>query len=300
MTTASDKLMQMLMSEDRHGSATPGPEVREYDWESPSSFTPAQNRACTELATLASAKIQQSLNKLLRAELDMGQASSRLLYGRGVQRLAAESHYNCLPLIQNAGVVGVLMLPVAMANSLVARFLGASKDTGDHQMSTLEQSLLDDIIKVIANELSAALSSAGGKMQLQVGASSAELPKEIISQECCLMTLSSEMPSLLVAVPCNLLEGCLGAASSGPTISSQELRRRLLAHLDRGLVRGTVWIGQAQLTMRDVLSIEVGDVIPLTTWLKDPVELVCHNQQVALGLITRIQDHYALQITRRS
>ena len=62
-------------------------------------------------------------------------------------------------------------------------------------------------------------------------------------------------------------------------------------------VRVAVEVGAVELTLREVMALEIGGVYPLDRRLDDPVEIMVNGRLVARGEIVSIGDRFGVRLT---
>ena len=300
-----DMLRKLLDAAGERPGEAQGPAVSEFDWQSPCCFTLGQMQRLRELGAAVAKRLGEALAKLLRAETNLEPVQVNLRYGKAAIDAfgACEPYY--VPLTdEGSAACGCLVMPAVAATKFVGKFLGATGDsaTTGRKLSPLEQELLLDIVRAVANELSAELTSAGSK-GVRTGQLGRTAPTGMDLAECCCFAMGSagaDTPLLAVVLQCGFVEGVFAASGLTPQkITPQETVQRLAAHLETAPVVATVSLGNAELSMKDVMALETGDVLLLSTKAGQPVDLLVQGQPVAYGLMVRNLDRYAMQITDR-
>lgn len=296
---------QMLRKLQDAAGERPNPVAGEFDWKSPSCFTLGQMQRLRELGAAVAKRLGDALAKLLRAEISLEPVQINLRYGKAAldSFAAAEPYYVTLT-DEGSADCGCLVMPAVAATRFVGKFLGASGDsaTTGRKLSPLEQELLLDVVRAVANELSAELTSSGAK-GVKTGQLGRAAPTGMELAECCCFvmgTSGTDLPLVALVLQCGFVEGVF--AASGMTtakITQQESAKRLTTHLETAHVMASVWLGNAELSMKDVMALETGDVLLLSTKAGQPVDLMVQGQPLAYGLMVRNLDRYAMQITDR-
>ncbi len=307
MSAASnDDLLQQLREAASAGSPTAQhPAVSEFDWKSPNCFTLSQVRRLRELGQKTAGRLAVALSKLLRAEIATEPVQVNLRYGKAaLESMAAAEPYYVAMTDDAAVACGCLMIPAAAATRLVEKFLGAGGEAPEagRKLSTLEQELLLDVVRAIANEFSAELAASGGR-GVKVGALGRQAPGGMEIAECGLFAMGSaggDLPLLAVVLQCGFLEAVFAASGlSVQRIPPQENARRMAIHLQTAPVMAQVWLGGAELSMKDAMAVEVGDVLLLGTGVGQPVDVLVQGRKLAGGLVVKNDGRYAIQVTGR-
>jgi flagellar motor switch protein FliM len=284
---------------------TPNLVAGEFDWKIPCCFTLGQLQRLRELGAAVSKRLGEALAKLLRAEISLEPVQVNLRYGKAALEAFAAAQPYYVPLTdEGATACGCLVMPAVAATKFVGKFLGATGDsaTPGRALSPLEQELLLDVVRAVANELSAELTSAGAK-GVKTGPLGRTAPPGMELAECCCFVMGSagtDLPLVALVLQCGFVEGVFAASGMATAkITQQESAKRLTTHLGVAQVVASVWLGNAELSMKDVMALETGDVLLLSTKAGQPVDLMVQGQPLAYGLMVRNQDRYAMQITDR-
>ncbi|KPK86758.1 MAG: hypothetical protein AMJ81_00395 [Phycisphaerae bacterium SM23_33] len=282
-------------------------ETAEYDWRVPCRFVPAELKKLGRFVQEVGERISQGLGALLRMPLKLDPAPMKQSYAGDLRSGFSETAGYSVPLALESGqACGLVCLPAATALSWVRRLLGASAAGADQgkQLSEVERGLLWDIAAVVADALSAASRPAGGpgfKHVERLFQAQPDLPGEDVS-EYCQMSFRPETPAdappLCVLVLSEVLAAvCAGQAGKRAERPAEDVRRDLLGHLENVAVVATVRLGSSQVPLRDLLSLEPGDVLVTTRRVDEPVELLVQRKVVLSGFPARSAGKYALKIT---
>ncbi len=102
---------------------------------------------------------------------------------------------------------------------------------------------------------------------------------------------------MALLVSCRFLEtACNWVAAPRP---AEESRKLLAEHLDRALMKVSVWLRSSPFALKEVLAIESGDVLLLPSRPTDPVLVVVQEKPVAAGRLATSGDRYAVAVTGR-
>jgi len=310
MTSRQEPDLDALRSLIQAAAAT-GPPARadvetvDYDWRVPSHFSRQQLAKLDELAaSLAeglSAALGGQLHKPVRFEADPAGQYFRL----GLQEVLGEASDFRALLGADDSPAGVMLLGGKAAAGWVTRLLGGqAKD--DRQLSGLEADLLADIAARLIEAISEALDSAGAKAIgiLRPPSRDPLEPPGADDAEYCTFSFktdpSSQQADVRLAVFCELLDPIAeadapGAADSPQTADSASL---MIEHFARAPVTAYAVVGRAEVTVRELMSLEAGDVILLPKRLDDPVELCVEETAVSSGRAVLAAGRCAVEISR--
>jgi flagellar motor switch protein FliM len=173
----------------------------------------------------------------------------------------------------------------------------------DRQLSAVERGLLSDIVAAVANAVSAASRQAGGPgFRHSEGPPQGEpdLPGEDFSEYCELSVRpsgSADERLLSVVILSDVLAGvCQGPAARKAERRAEDVTRDLLAHVNSATVVATARLGRLELSMRDILSLEPGDVLLMQQRVDEPIDLLVEGAVLLSGFPAKSSGKYALKI----
>lgn len=204
---------------------------------------------------------------------------------------------------------GFVAVGAAVAMDWVTQLLGDAESDGDadRSLSSLEESLLSNLIGAMADGFVAALRphqnlkpadrvSRGPaavtfeptdpvcKIVFQIGKAQAEPSSEIV------FILSA--PVLAPAVGKTI--------ATKATVPQDELARLLMEHVHQMPVSITARLGSMRLSFEEVLDLASGDVLLIDKPLDEPVDLTIHGQVVFRGRPAQSAGQYAVFITENA
>jgi flagellar motor switch protein FliM len=84
-----------------------------------------------------------------------------------------------------------------------------------------------------------------------------------------------------------------------PARTAEEIRGDLLAHAEQSPVAATVCLGTTRATMREIATLEPGDILLLGRTADAPIELSVMGNVVHCGLPVQSEGWYAFQVLER-
>ncbi|HUT02216.1 MAG TPA: FliM/FliN family flagellar motor switch protein [Phycisphaerae bacterium] len=265
-------------------------EVVEYDWQVPSHFSRDQLGKVDQFGAALAEGLSAALGGQLGQELRFqSEPVGQHFHHRLVQTLAGEGDFRVV-LGSDGEAVGMMLLSGEAGAAWVARLLGASP--GDpRELLGLEAELLTHAARTLVGAISQTLQEAGGQSIGLIGPVSTDptdLPGEN-EAEYCLLSLRTDAPEtapeIRLAVLCELLDTIVGEAGRVPSGRQQaaDSRPAMEEHFGRVPITAAVMVGYAELTVRELMNLEVGDVIVLPTRLNDPIQLCVGRNVVSAG-----------------
>jgi flagellar motor switch protein FliM len=282
--------------------------VTDYDWHVPRRFVPAERRKIDALAAKAAQRVATDVGNLLRRQLALEACPVTEQYGAVLWNPAAKPEY-AIQLTDKAGrVCGMLTLPPQAALGWVEQLLGGgpAAETGLKPLSALEAALLLDIAAVLVKAFSVTAQELGGPNFQQVeNVFTEQSPLAgCDTDEFCRFALVTEMGQGRLEIGLAVLSSLLAPVADPDSLKKkprppEELRKELTNHLGKSPVKVTAWLGKSVVTMRDVSALEPGDVLLLSSTLKDPIEILVMGNTVHMGYLAACDGCYAVQIVER-
>lgn len=311
--TANDREQDLVILERlraqarRHGGGAPAPapvEAEDYDWGRPHHFAPAERRRLETFAQAAAERIARAVEELVRVDMPLTAAAPAECYAAATRTDDAKAFH--VPLRDAEGnPAGLLRLPVAMGLRCVAKLLGTDgqADRQPADLSALETALLLDLAAVMTRALSAASIRAGGPAFQHVEQvlppeqalpGSPDLPLAAITLRA---EGDADSGQIVFFVRSELLRTLVGPP--GPkqaAVSPDQIREHLGQHLRQATVTVTASLGAGMVSVRDLMTLEPGDVLVLETQSDEPIAVAVEGQTAWRGRPTTFEGRYAVQV----
>ncbi|MGB2824345.1 MAG: FliM/FliN family flagellar motor switch protein [Phycisphaerae bacterium] len=311
MTPQQDADLDVLRSLIRAAGPTGRPihadvETVEYDWRVPSFFSQDQLAELSGLGASLAGALSVALGGHLRKQIGFQADPVTQHFRRGLEEsLSGEPAFRALVGIAERPA-GTIVLGARAAVGWVASLLGAEAKA-DRELAGLEADLLADIVAALVKAVCEALKEAGGEGAELIGSIAKDnirLPGDDDAEYCTFFfrtDASSEEAEIRIALLCERLGPIVGAAAreqdeSGPRRTADS-RSLMVEHFARSSVTAAAVVGHAQLTVREMMSLEVGDVILLPKRLDDPVELCVEGTAVSCGRAAVCSGRCAVEIS---
>lgn len=304
---SNDKMVLSLLAAAKKQPLPPQPEAVEYDWDVPGSLTPSQLEQLKQFASSLADALSEALSMQLHDEIQLSLDNAGMHYARKLDLGQGEAGNCCIPLVRGSGggECGLVVVPAELASGWVAKALGGDSASSGEQreFSSLESALLLNIVAAVVARLSEKLQAAGApaiKCGLQVS-TDVQLSGAQPEDECCVFGFrmgEGDGPADITFI----LSGDIAASIAGETqasasMSAADILKNLRAAIEQGTVAAKVTLGEAILTMRDVMGLEEGDILLLDTRPGEPVLLSLSGQPAFAGLLATCEGSYALTIT---
>jgi flagellar motor switch protein FliM len=284
-----------------------GIEAADYDWTSPAYLTPKQIDRLKEFVTEAAKEVTNALKEFLRIDLSLTAGEPTHYFSQTLQAEEVEADLFSVALVDDKGtLLGFIALAGQSVNEWMAKLLGGSQIdlTDGTELSPVEQALLIDLFSVVNQSFwKAAPQAFRPKLTLEksITQGKAPLDPEFLGTYCRMDLKLAEgdaKPVASLVLASDLIE----AVATGK--GQAELRQHrpgdkahILGHVDNIMLRAVVSLGTAQATMRDLISLQAGDVLVINKLVDEAVELQIAGETIFLGSAVQSEGRCAIQIT---
>ena len=249
-------------------------------------------------------ELSRTMGALLRSRIDVEPMSVTQQYAARLRQPGDEApEVYFAELVGRGGEhCGLVTVPAEAGAAWVARLLGGSPADDDRELSALETELLSEILRALAQGISAASESADGPALTQrqeVSKGHLVLPAEDSDEYCkFVFRLSAwERQSVVFFVlAAEAVDQILGVRHAPSGRTPEQTRTDLLGHVRCVPVSATLRLGHASVPMRDVMDLEPGDVMLLQQRIDQPAEVVLQGKVVLLADPVTCQGRYGAQI----
>jgi flagellar motor switch protein FliM len=299
-----DLLLRLMRAGAGRRPARQQVQAADYDWKTPHRFTGARREHLDQLAKRLTEKASAKLSAMFGAKLALAAEPVTEHYASELSGSEAQGSAYSVELTGEGGAAkGAIRIPAPTAVAWVGRLLGGSGAAGsDRDLSALEMDLLLDIFARLTEAVCTALADSGGKPVSRGARASKDgrLPGQDCDEYCRILLRpagaqdDSGVSFLLLS---DLLEGMSAGGREEAAPPPAELRQRIIGHLGTSPVLVTAHLGQSQVTMRDILALEAGDVLVLPQTFEDPVSVTVAGKAAFTGLLASCEGRYSLHIT---
>ncbi len=301
---SNQAILQLLADARKKPPAAPEEtDVTDYDWHRPCRFTPAQIEQLQRFTQGAGSEMSAALCAEIHEDVELQPAPSIQCYAEQLSTTEDETkkYYISLTAEGVAGC-GFVMVPAEQANRWVAKVLGGAA-AGETDLSSLESAILTDIVESLVSAFNGPFQAAGGRA-LGCGkgvSSSLELPPNVSAEEYTILpfrtSAEAEQDVVQVALASDIMAPAAGADNeAAPDKSPQQIRKDIIARINQVEVDVEVWLGRAELTMREIMSLEEGDVLLTGTEAGQTIALTVEGATVLFGYPVQCTGRYGLQV----
>jgi flagellar motor switch protein FliM len=305
--TLTDEVIGLLYRRVGAATATNADvgEVLPYDWNAPSSFTPAQMKRLEKLATAAAGKLSEAIEEQLRSKLTVKCTAVAQHYAPSVAEALGEGKFYYVPLKCGVSDGGFLAVKAGMVVSMSEALLGGafSADRDERALSPLEFDLLLDVMRSVTKALCEGMEQPvdtfqhDGKIVEESPAAAAAVETEYFRMAFVVEEWQGA-PLFTAALASTALKSAVTASKEKAATSTDasEHARNIQTHLEEAVIVGDVWVGNASVTIGAAAMLEPGDVLLLGTGPHESVELRVQGKPVLHGVPVECEGFYALYV----
>ncbi len=282
-------------------------DAADYNWTCPHHFTATQHDRLSAFAKQVAERLAEAMAAILRVEISFEAAEVVECYADAVSPDEEKAYH--APLLDTAGEpCGMVCLPAALAAGWVGNLLGGSGSSKgeDGELSSLETALLLDIVAAMVRTASAASQQAGGPALQHDGAltslEEAFPPRD--GDELCRFSFrlagDQDNAQFTFFMRSGFLESVAEPSRRKKAApSNQETRARILKRIQAAPVTVAAQLGAAAISLRDLMSLEAGDVVVLRSRVGETITLAVGEQVVLRGIPAVCKGRYAVQVQDR-
>lgn len=279
-------------------------DVPEFDWRQPRYFTLEQLVKLKDFAEIAARAATEEFTRLYQGDCRVSVVSTGLHFS---QTFGEEKEQPCyyIPFGMNSqSPIGALCIPKTTAFIWTGLVLGGTAPDGDadRELSKLEESFLLDIAAELVNAFAKIYGSQlHPDSRLLQDWSSVKLHG---SEELFEITFESArtdsedggvQASFLMC--CDKLESAAGEpASTNEKLSEAQIANAILEHLHRTPVTVRVRLGTTRLPFKDMVDLQVNDIVMLDKKISDTVDILIENRLLFAGYPAQSGGKHAIVI----
>jgi len=315
-----EKLQQLLRAVGSEAAPDEAQtEAVEYDWLQPHYFDSNQLKEIDDFAKRTAQTAAEKLNSLCNNAFNITVESiTQQFADRLFEKTAEEqqnNYYTAFGTEQDrpekpifCGLVG---LPIETAALWAKQLLGdaETESESDTNLSQLEESLLPDFFTAIIGALCDSADSYDFSPISDVEKN--QLPVELEGTEpFCKIALNiaggdpesaEKIGEVNLIMLCNKLEPIAGENISPDTDSApQDIQNAMLNHIGEIPVSATAQLASTTLTLEQIISLEVNDILLLDKRLDDAIELIVDGRGLFRGRPAKSAGRYAVVINELS
>jgi flagellar motor switch protein FliM len=288
-----------------------GREVRTYNFWSPERFSKEQMRAVELVHEALAERLTTSMPAYVRSEFRPRIAHTE--QGRSddfLKDLPPGTLYHILALDPLPGRM-LLVISPDITGVILERLLGGSgpTDRKPRPLTDIGQSLIKGTVEFMLNDIKAAWSKMVALeprledsttnqqwVTMMMGSARVMFIAFEVSVQGVTGSMNLYLPFSMLKPVANVLNPAVWIAGHEEKHTDESARRKNLGSLKHLPVMLRVILGQAELTMGDVLGLRPGDVIPLDTRARQELSVCVGDQQRFTGRVGTVGSRLAVQI----
>ncbi|MBA7600641.1 hypothetical protein ES703_07699 [subsurface metagenome] len=283
-------------------------EATEYNWRQPHCFDHNQLNKLNEFTKNLAIVVAEKFTDFCHSEFDVTVVSSTQHFAAELLNQTSDSGQNDYYLAfgtDQEHPCGLISIPTQTAFIWTTQLLGDTKSEEESRvdLSQLEESLLLDIASAIVE----AFSEICGDYDFQPAQSIVRRlwPLELKgTEELCKITFQvkeshqENSSEAYIVIFCGKLEPVVGKADQAAgTFSAEDVSKAIFSHMQQMPVSITAQLASAALTLEEIVSLEVDDILLLDKKIDEPVELTVNGRMALRGWPVKSAGKYAVVIT---
>ena len=261
-------------------------EAKEYDWLLPRYFSLAQLAKLEAFAKQAARECVQEFSRLYRSDVRVSVVLTTQCFQDKLKAENERADYYIAFGLDPQKPFGLIHIPAPSAALWAGQVLGSddSNDTGDRTLSALEESILLDIAEGLIKDFSRAYN---GNLQLNkeilrdTESAALQGSRELYMAAFEVQKADSQEKAARVffLICCDKLHSVAGktAAEEGKTAAADNARA-MREHINHIPVSLTVRLAKTAVPFRDIVNLQVNDVIVLNKMVSDPIEVLYEDK----------------------
>jgi len=302
-----EKIQQILASiGSQKANESDKVEAAEYNWHQPHYFSSNQLEKLDAFTEKVAQSCAEKFVQLYNSDFNVTITSTTQHFAD--ELIASDSNqgdcylnFSSVP-DQPFGLVGI---PDQTAIVWTTQLLGDtnSVENSDRDLSQLEQSLLFDIACGVVK----AFSNSCENYDLHPGSEIVrnQIPIELNgTEELCKITFSVEKADsensyeAYFLILCDKLKPVVGQnVQAGEDSSSETIAKAMLGHVHKLPVSVTAQLASTVLTLEEIMSLNVDDILLLEKSVTEPAELIAEGQTILRGQPAKSDGNHAVVIT---
>ncbi len=284
----------------------PAGRVFEHNWRDPHWLNADQINRLAAVMSQVAAKLGNVFARFFNRKFEISPTAVTQHFANDLPRLIEAGRVVCLAFgPDDRSSCGFIAIPSQTTRDWATRLLGDTESAGDadRPLSSLEESLLSDLVTAVVNTFLTSLQpyetlKSSGRFDKGLPATSFESTEEI-----CRVVFQvkeadkSDVTNITVTLSCSRLAALVGrTAPPAPRVTPQELSKAMMDHLQQMSVTVTARLATTMVGFQEALDLGPGDILLLDKPIHEMVELTFEGKTVFRGRPTQSGGQYAILI----
>ncbi|MCP4613747.1 MAG: hypothetical protein GY845_34090 [Planctomycetes bacterium] len=286
---------------------TSGIKATEYNWNQPHYFDRKQLNRLDDFTKRVARSMSVKFVDFFHSEFDVNVVSIEQHFAAKLVDQAMESGQNDYYLAfgnDQEHSFGLISIPTQTAFVWATQLLGDPEseveDTG-RDLSQLEESLLLDLLSALIK----AFSQKNCDFKPSKNIARRLIPIELKgTEELCKISFDvkkadqEKASEAYILILSSKLESVVGKAEEAVgSFSADDISKAILGHMQKMPIFITAQLASTVLTLKEIMSLEVGDILLLDKKVNEPIELITSGRTALLGQPARLSGKNAVVIT---
>jgi flagellar motor switch protein FliM len=286
---------------------TTGIKATEYNWNQPHYFDRKQLNRLDDFTKKVARSMSLKFVDFCHSDYDVTVVSTEQHFAAELVDEAMESGQNDYYLAFDTDLdypCGLICIPTQTAFVWATQLLGdpeSEVEDSGRDLSQLEESLLLDLLSALIKAFSQKYWDFKPDKNLVRRLFPIELKG---TEEICKITFDVKKADqekgaeAYIMLRCNKLESVVGKAEEAVgSFSADDISKAILGHMQKMPIFITAQLASTVLTLKEIMSLEVGDILLLDKKVNEPIELITSGRTALLGKPARLSGKNAVVIT---
>ncbi len=282
-------------------------EATEYNWNKPHYFDRKQLNKLDNFTKKVAKAMTVKFVDFCHSEFDVTVVSTKQHFAAELVDQAMESGQDDYYLAfgtDQSHPCGLISIPTKTAFVWATQLLGdpeSEEEDSGRDLSQLEESLLLDMLSVLIEVFSQKIWDFQPAKNIVRRLFPLELKG---TEEICKITFDvkktdqEKSSEAYILILCSELETAVGKAEQTVGgFSAEDISKAILGHIQQMPVCITAQLASMVLTLEEIMSLEVGDILLLDKKVNEPIELITSGRTALLGRPAKLAGKHALVIT---
>ncbi len=298
-----------------HAAAAPTGEAENrqvmlYDFKRPNRVSKEQLRAIKGIHDKMARNLSSHISTIMRSIIEIQlQSVDQMTYGEFLMSLPSPTSFNIFSLKPLDGS-GVLEMNPSIAFPMIDRILGGQGEAYDieRELTDIESNILDTVLRVVMQKLKDSWSSIIELYPVITSKESSPNVVQIVAQnEIVIMvvlelTIGETSGMINIAYPVIFLESILSKLANkdimiGEASAKKSRNAELKELVKRANITLEATLGNSRISIKQLMELEKGDVIKLTTPASDKATITIDDKEVFEAKIGIHRHHKTMQVT---